>query len=98
MSPTAVAQIIASAFILDKSTTIRTVRAWVEKVINKKRKMRSSKQRKALQNFMSSALIHKPRLFTSNSTIESDKSANSDKTVTANKGMIQLNFINILEY
>ena len=93
MSPTAIAQIIASSFILDKSTTVRTVREWVDKVIRTKRKMRSTKQKQTLQNFMSSILVHQPRLFTSASVIEPDKSVNSDKIVPANKGMIELYFL-----
>jgi len=88
MSPTAVAQIILAAFRLDKSTTVNVVRKWVDKIIANKRKMRSSKQKAALESFMSSVLIQQPRLSicASNPTNVNGKKTPSGAIVIVDKG------------
>ena len=93
ISPTAVAQIIAAAFTLDKSTTIRVMRRWVDKIIANKKKMRGSKQKAALQTFMSSVLIQQPRLSicTSNPTNANGKDPQTGTIVIVDKRIMHRN-------
>ena len=69
------------------------MRGWVDKIIANKKKMRGSKQKAALQTFMSSVLIQQPRLSicTSNPTNANGKDPQTGTIVIVDKRIMHRN-------